>query len=73
MNPDAKRARILARSFLKQLRANGYSTSQVIGVATELIDLVATDLRDGDKAGAEEHTEAVTPIPAVVSEMQPEA
>ncbi len=50
MNTDAKSARILARSFLKQLRANGYSTSQVIGVATELIDLVAVELREGDDA-----------------------
>jgi hypothetical protein len=66
VNPEAKRARILARSFLKQLRANGYSTSQVIGVATELIDLVATDLREGDKA-------AVPPTPGVVAEMRPEA
>ena len=68
MNPDAKSARILARSCLTQLRANGYSTSQVIGVATELIDLVATDLREGDKG--DEH---VPTMQGVVSEMQPEA
>ena len=53
MKTDAKSARILAGSFLKQLRANGYSTSQVIGVATELIDLVATGLRTGDSEGVD--------------------
>lgn len=65
-NTDGKRARILARSFLKQLRSNGYSTSQVIGVATELIDLVATDLREGDK-------DVAPPTNARVAEMRPEA
>ena len=65
VNDEGKRARILARSFLKQLRANGYSTSQVIGVATELIDLVATDLREGDKA--------LAPTNGAVAEMRPEA
>jgi hypothetical protein len=66
VNNDAKRARILARSFLKQLRANGYSTSQVIGVATELIDLVAMDLREGDKA-------PMSPTASRAAELRPEA
>jgi hypothetical protein len=66
VNNDAKRARILARSFLKQLRANGYSTSQVIGVATELIDLVATDIREGDK-------DPMAPTARGTAELRPEA
>lgn len=46
MSTDAKATKILARTFFNQLRASGYSSSQVIGVATELIDLVTSDLRE---------------------------
>ena len=50
MSTDAKATKILARTFFNQLRSSGYTPTQVIAVATELIDLVATDIREGDKA-----------------------
>lgn len=49
MSTDKRGAKILARTFFTQLRAGGYSQNQIIGIATELIDLVASDIRDGDK------------------------
>lgn len=50
MSTDAKATKILARTFFNQLRSSGYTPTQVIAVATELIGLVATDIREGDKA-----------------------
>lgn len=50
MSTDQKGPRILARTFFTQLRASGYTAQQVIGIATELLDLVAEDLKNGDKA-----------------------
>lgn len=55
MSTDSKGAKILARTFYNQLRASGYNPNQIIGIATELIDLVASDLREG----------VATPPPAV--------
>lgn len=49
MSTDQKGTRILARTFFNQLRASGYTPHQVIGIATELLDLVTSDLKDGDK------------------------
>ena len=46
MSTDAKASKILARTFFNQLRASGYTPTQVIGVATELIDLVTSDIRE---------------------------
>jgi hypothetical protein len=50
VSTDAKATKILARTFFNQLRSSGYTPTQVIAVATELIDLVATDIREADKA-----------------------
>ena len=52
MSTDAKATKILARTFFNQLSSSGYTPTQVIAVATELIDLVATDIREADKAPA---------------------
>ncbi|MDY7224973.1 hypothetical protein [Hyalangium rubrum] len=49
MSTDQKGPRILARTFYTQLRASGYTPQQVIGIATELLDLVADDMKAGDK------------------------
>ena len=49
MSTDRKGTKILARTFFNQLRAGGYTPNQIIGIATELIDLVTTDLRDAEK------------------------
>jgi hypothetical protein len=50
LSTEQKGPRILARTFFTQLRSNGYTTQQVIGVATELLDLVAEELKNADKA-----------------------
>jgi hypothetical protein len=50
VSSDAKATRILARTFFNQLRSSGYTPTQVIAVATELIELVTCDIREGDKA-----------------------
>ncbi len=50
MSTDQKGTKILARTFFNQLRAGGYTPNQIIGIATELIDLVASEIRDADKS-----------------------
>jgi hypothetical protein len=47
LSTDAKGTKILARTFFNQLRSSGYTPHQIIAVATELIELVTCDLRDG--------------------------
>src|SRR5450432_3126995 len=44
MSTDKKGTKILARTFFTQLRAGGYTPNQILDIATELIDLVTTDL-----------------------------
>jgi len=46
VSTDAKGTKILARTFFNQLRASGYTPNQIIGIATELIDLVSDNLRE---------------------------
>jgi hypothetical protein len=43
---DNKATQILAKSLFKELRGNGYSPNQILGLTTELIDLVTKDLRE---------------------------
>ena len=38
-------ARILARSFYRELRSHGYKPSELVAVSTELIELVTRELR----------------------------
>lgn len=38
-------ARILARSFYKELRGSGYSPKQLLALSTELIELITQDLQ----------------------------
>lgn len=46
---DARAARILARSLFRDMRQNGYSSPQILALATELIDLVTKDMHgEGD-------------------------
>jgi hypothetical protein len=57
MSTDKRGTKILARTFFNQLRASGYTPNQIIGIATELIDLVTCDLREeNDKAPVAEAT-----------------
>src|ERR1044072_5745420 len=52
MSTDKRGTKILARTFYGQLRTSGYSSNQIIDLATELLDLVTCELRDGDRAQA---------------------
>jgi len=49
---DNKGTKILAKSLFKELRGNGYTANQILGLTTELIDLVTQDLRDQNAAAA---------------------
>jgi hypothetical protein len=51
MSTDKKGTKILARTFFNQLRAGGYTQHQIIGIATELIDLVTADLKEKPVVG----------------------
>jgi hypothetical protein len=56
---DDKATQILAKSLFKELRGNGYSPNQILGLTTELIDLVTKDLRETTHgAGAAEAPQA---------------
>jgi len=44
-------ARILARSFYRELRSHGYTPSELVAVSTELIELVTLDLRSEREDG----------------------
>lgn len=50
MSTDKQAPRILARTFFTQLRASGYTPTQIIGIATELLDLVTEDIKGADKS-----------------------
>ena len=50
VSTDQKGTKILARTFFNQLRAGGYTPNQIISIATELIDLVASEIREADKS-----------------------
>ncbi len=52
MSTDVKGSKILARTFFNQLRSSGYTPNQIIGIATELIDLVTNDLREDKNLAA---------------------
>ncbi len=49
---DNKATQILAKSLFKELRGNGYTANQILGLTTELIELVTQDLRDQNAAAA---------------------
>jgi hypothetical protein len=47
LNPttDAKGVSILARSLFRQMREQGFTEEQVIGLSSELIQLVSEDMQ----------------------------
>lgn len=59
---DAKAARILAKSLYKELRGNGYTANQILGLSTDLIDLVTQDLKGQSAASDEDLGEAPAPV-----------
>jgi hypothetical protein len=50
LSTDKQAPRILARTFFNQLRASGYTPTQIIGVASELLDLVTEDIKSEGKS-----------------------
>jgi hypothetical protein len=50
---DNKATKILAKSLFKELRGNGYTANQILGLSTELIELVTQDLREASTAAAQ--------------------
>ena len=42
---DAKGVSILARSLFRQMREQGFSEEQIIGLSSELIQLVSEDMQ----------------------------
>jgi hypothetical protein len=46
---DKRGTKILARTFFNQLKSGGYTPNQIVGIASELIELVTQELREGDK------------------------
>lgn len=55
---DAKGTRILAKSLFKELRGSGYSANQILGLSTELIDLVTQDLREASTTDEDRQAKA---------------
>jgi hypothetical protein len=47
---DGRAARILANSLFRDMRQNGYECSQILALATELIDLVTKDMSTASAA-----------------------
>jgi hypothetical protein len=41
-----KALKILSKSIYKELRQNGYEPKQIVALATELISLVTTDIKE---------------------------
>jgi len=56
VTPDrAAAARLLARSFYRELRSSGYTANQLIALSTALIELITLDLqrhRQGARSAA---------------------
>jgi hypothetical protein len=66
LSTDQKGTRILARTFFNQLRESGYTSNQVIGVATELLELVTENLKESKAI-------ALQPTPETRSDLRPGA
>ncbi len=44
---EPRALRILAKSVFRELKTSGYSRSEIVAFATEMLSLVGTDLREG--------------------------
>ena len=45
---DDRALRILAKSVYRELKSSGHSRSDIVGFTNALLELVTTDLKDGD-------------------------
>lgn len=46
---DARRVPVFARTLFRHLQDQGYTREQIIGVSTELLSLLSTDMRAKDE------------------------
>ncbi len=44
---EPRALRILAKSVFRELKSTGYSRSDIVAFATEMLSLVSTDIREG--------------------------
>jgi hypothetical protein len=48
--PNREKAlKILSKSIYKEMRQNGYEPKQIVALATELISLVTTDIKEDSR------------------------
>jgi hypothetical protein len=48
--PNKERAlKILSKSLYRELRQNGYEPKQIVALATEILGLVTSDMKDADR------------------------
>jgi hypothetical protein len=48
--PNRERAlKILSKSLYRELRQNGYEPKQIVALATELVTLVTTDIKEDSR------------------------
>jgi hypothetical protein len=49
-SPNRERAlKILSKSLYRELRQNGYEPKQIVALATELVTLVTTDIKEDSR------------------------
>lgn len=47
---EPRALRILAKSVFRELKTTGYSRSDIVAFATEMLSLVSSDIRNGNDA-----------------------
>ena len=55
-----KAVKILAQSIFRELRNNGYTPQQIVGISSELIGLITSEMRSENIGAPPERTGALT-------------
>jgi hypothetical protein len=50
---DSRRVPVFARTLFRHLQEQGYTREQIIGVSSELLSLLSSDIRSEDQLPAE--------------------
>jgi len=58
---DPRSYAILAKTIYRELRAEGYSEKEVMSLASELLELVASEVKDR-RTGPESHVRVIAPV-----------
>jgi len=58
---DPRSYAILAKTIYRELRAEGYSEKEVMSLASELLELVASEVKDR-RTGPASHVRAIAPV-----------